>query len=92
MKTKKAERAGRLEMLEQNVKDGGTFHRGVLDVESHLIADVEDARGLLKRTGEALEYGGACTCIEADIDEPIPPCPRCEIQPLVADFLKEPKS
>ena len=58
---------------------------------ARLIADVNDATRLLERTGEALEYGGACTCIEADIDEPIPPCPRCELQPLVANFLKEPK-
>ena len=56
-----------------------------------LIVDVEDAARLLERTDEALEYGGACTCIEADLDEPIPPCPRCELQPLVATFLKEPK-
>ena len=55
-----------------------------------LIADVDDAARLLERTKEALKYGGACTCIEADIDEPIPPCPRCELQPLVATFLKEP--
>ena len=61
------------------------------DTIRDLIADVDDAARLLERTDEALEYGGACTCIEADLDEPIPPCPRCELQPLVATFLKEPK-
>ena len=48
MKTTKEDRATRLEMLEQNVKDGGTFHRGVLDFESRLIADVDETTLLLK--------------------------------------------
>ena len=64
---------------------------GAPEFTHRLIDDVDDAARLLERAGGALEYGGACTCIEADIDEPIPPCPRCELQPLVATFLKEPK-
>ena len=88
MKTKVGDRARWIQRINQHASIAGRLNREQL---TDLIADVNDAAGLLERTGEALEYGGACTCIEADIDEPIPPCPRCELQPLVADFLKEPK-
>ncbi|KKL77166.1 hypothetical protein LCGC14_2037640 [marine sediment metagenome] len=79
--------------LKRQLTGGVTAHDILCEKEKlDLIDDVNDATALLERAGEALEYGGACTCIEADIDEPIPPCPRCELQPLVAAFLKEPKS
>ena len=70
MRTTKEERAARLEMLEQNVKDGGTFHRGVLDFESRLIADVEDAVGLFERVLSGSADGLLLGEIRAFLKEP----------------------
>jgi len=44
------------------------------------------------RAGVALEGGGVWSSSETELEEPIPPGPRCELQPLLAAFLKEPKS
>ena len=88
MKTNAKERARSAARVNKHTGKPSYLPHGMV---SRLIADVDDAARLLERTEEALKYGGACTCIEADLDEPIPPCPRCELQPLVATFLKEPK-